>query len=256
MAMPTFLFADRVALVTGGASGIGRATALQFAAAGASVVLADVDAEGAEETCDAISRLGRTALFLRTDVSQSSACCSMVDTAVRAFGRLDFAFNNAGRLGSNVPLVDLPAAQWQAVVDVNLSGVYNCLQAELRVMQPAGRGAVVNNASVMGLRGGVNCADYTASKHGVVGLTRAAALESGRHGVRVNAICPGFVATAMTQGGDASRDRAVAASVRRSAMRRLGTPEEIAQAVLWLCSDGASFVTGAAIPVDGGFTST
>lgn len=253
MANVHYDFSDKVALVTGAASGIGRATALQFAASGAGVILADVDEAAGEQAARTIREGGGRALFRRTDVSQEADCQSLFAAALSHFGRLDAAFNNAGILGRLGPTADCGAQAWQAVLDVNLSGVFNCLVCEFAAMRGAG-GAIVNTSSVLGLVGGTGAAAYSASKHGVIGLTRSTALEYGRAGVRVNAICPGFVATPMIETGGTIGAKSVSEAVRRSALGRLGAPEEIASVAVWLCSDAAAFVTGAVVAVDGGFT--
>lgn len=249
-------FEDGVGLVTGGGSGIGEHTALAFADRGARVVVADLDVKGGEETVEAIEADGGEAVFVETDVSDAAAAETMVETAVDEFGRLDYAFNNAGIGGEQVPLADYDPEEWQSVIDVNLTGVFNCLRAEVAQMRDQEEGGVVvNNSSVLGKVGFETSGAYVTAKHGVLGMTKTAALENGETGVRVNAVCPGFIDTSLL--GDAMPE---GSEVRkqiegRHAMNRLGTPGEVAEAVCWLCSDGASFVTGEALGVEGGYLS-
>ncbi|MGB0220067.1 MAG: SDR family NAD(P)-dependent oxidoreductase [Sinimarinibacterium flocculans] len=246
--------ASRAALITGGASGIGRATALAMARAGIDIVVADIDADAGLQVVREIESLGTAALFVRTDVSDEAACADAVAETVRRFGRLDIAFNNAGIIGAPSLTADYGVDDWQRLIGINLSGVFYCLQHELRVMAQAG-GVIVNTASVMGLRGTVGGSAYCAAKHGVIGLTRAAALEYGKRGVRINAICPGFVATDMTVGSRSIMAPAqVEAGAAQAPLRRIGTPDEVASLVVWLCSEQASFVSGAVYPVDGGLS--
>lgn len=245
--------ADKVALVTGGASGIGRATALAFAARGSPVVVADVDRRGGRETATLIERSGQRAIFVRTDVTRERDCAALVEAALDRYGGLDIAFNNAGVAGYPLLTADYGAQRWQQVIGVNLTGVFNCMTHELRAMQRGG-GAIVNTASIMGLVGTPGGAAYCASKHGVLGLTKAAALEYGRNGIRVNAICPGYVETGMTVGETSMfTPKKLEAGLHRTALRRLARPAEIAELVVWLCSDSAAYVTGASYAVDGGY---
>ncbi|GAB6876161.1 glucose 1-dehydrogenase [Thermaerobacter litoralis] len=248
----------KVALVTGAGSGIGRATALAFARRGVRVVVADLDPEGGEATVAALRAEGGEGRFVRVDVGDPAQVEAMVQACLDAFGRLDYAFNNAGTGGAVMGRTgDYPLDDWEQVLRVNLTGVFLCLKYELPVMARQGGGAVVNNASAAGLVGLPKAPAYTASKHGVVGLTRAAAWEYARYGVRVNAVCPGWTETRLVTEGvfGAGTNPAVREQlVQPIALRRLGRPEEVAEAVVWLCSDAASFVTGAALPVDGGIT--
>ncbi len=246
-------FNGKVALVTGGGSGIGRATAVAFAQHGAKVVVVDVDEVAGEETA-AMARAANTdVLFVRADVSQRADVEAMVRAAVNQYGRLDIAHNNAGIAGAQAPLADYPEEDWDRVIDVNLKGVWLCMKYELRQMLRQGGGAIVNTSSAAaGLKGSRNVSAYVASKHGIIGLTRSAALEYARSNVRINAVCPGTIHTAMIDrfaGGD---ERILAQYAEGEPVGRLGTPEDVANAVLWLCSDAAGFVTGASLTVDGG----
>ena len=250
-------FEDTTAVVTGAGSGIGRTTAVEFADRGADVVVADVDVEGGEGTVSRVEDAGGDAVFVETDVTDPNEAEAMVDTAVEEYGRLDYAFNNAGIGGEQAEVAEYPPEQWRAVIDVNLVGVFNCMRAEIRRMtrQDAG-GAVVNNASVLGKVGFETSSGYVAAKHGVLGLTKTAALENAEVGVRVNAVCPGFIETPLLEAGGITTDPEIRADIEgRHAMNRLGTPEEVAGAVLWLCSDEASFVTGESLDIEGGYLS-
>jgi len=247
---------DKVVIVTGGAAGIGRATALLFAREGARVVVADMSEEAGRAVVGEIEEAGGQAFFQRVDVRRDEDCAAMVQATVDRYGRLDAAFNNAGVSGGTPALIsDTGLAAWCQVIDINLTGVFQCMVHELKVMKAQGSGAIVNTASIMGLQGTPGGAAYSASKHGVIGLTRTAALEYGKYGIRVNALCPGYVETAMTVGGDADFARAyLDRVVGATALRRLGRPEEQAETVVWLCSDKASFVTGSHFVVDAGAT--
>jgi NAD(P)-dependent dehydrogenase (short-subunit alcohol dehydrogenase family) len=249
--------AGKVALVTGGASGIGRATALTFAREGAKLVIADVHEEGGRQTVHMITENGREALFVHTDVTQATAVEALISKTVETYGRLDCAHNNAGISGAGIGgdmralTAEYPVERWHQVIAVNLTGVWLCMKYEIPHMLQRGGGAIVNTASVAGLIGSVGLSAYVASKHGVVGLTKTAALEYAKQGIRVNCVCPGFIHTPMTDAG--VRDPELLAQiVAREPIGRVGSPEEVAEAVLWLCSDAASFVTGHALTVDGG----
>ena len=242
----------KVAIVTGGASGIGRATALLLAGEGIRLVVADVGEAGGEETANLIRTRGGEAVFVRTDVTKDSDCAALVATALERFGRLDIAFNNAGVIGYAAFTADYGVENWQRVIDVNLTGVFNCMTHEIRAMKAKG-GAIVNTASIMGKLGAPGGSAYCAAKHGVIGLTRAAALEYGRDGIRINAVCPGYVETAMTVGAGAIfPQRKLQAGIDRAAIRRMASPDEVAAAVAWLVSEKSAFVTGEALTVDGG----
>lgn len=247
-------FTESTALITGGGSGIGRTAALEFADRGANVVVADLDVEGGEETVERIEDDGGDALFVETDVSDPESATAMVDATVEEYGQLDFAFNNAGIGGAQTPVAEYPAEEWQQVIDVNLVGVFNCVTAELEQMQSQeSGGAIVNNASVLGKVGFATSSAYSAAKHGVLGLTKSTALENGETGVRINAVCPGFIETPLL--GETMDEEAREQLAGLHAVNRLGTAQEVADAVAWLCSDEASFVTGEALGVEGGYLS-
>ena len=254
----------KVALVTGGAVGIGRATALAFAREGARVVVADVDARG-EETAKALRARGGEALFVKTDVSRSADVAELLRRTLGAFGRLDVAHNNAGVEGPRAALTEVSEEDWDRTLGVNLKGVWLSMRAEIPAMLSGGGGCIVNTSSVYGLVGARKLSTYVASKHALVGLTRSTALEWGRQGIRVNAVCPGLIDTEMIDRaflGDAPSEMARSLSPRRRIGRavlrarqpsgRMGTPEEVAEAVLWLCSPASSYVNGHTLVVDGG----
>ena len=241
------------ALVTGGASGIGRAAAIAFAREGARVAVSDVNSQGGEETVRIIEDSGGEALWAPADVSDSSQVRALVRQTVSAYGRLDCAFNNAGiTVTRRTPMVDLTEEEWDRLMGINLKGVWLCLKYEIPEMIRTGGGAIVNTSSTAGLVGSIGLASYVASKHGVAGLSKAAALEHSRDGVRVNAVCPGPIRTPLTEGVMAANEGAEERYTSRAPMGRMGTPEEVAEAVIWLCSDAASFVTGHTMTVDGG----
>ncbi|MBI4430493.1 MAG: SDR family oxidoreductase [Candidatus Omnitrophica bacterium] len=248
-------FHGKVGLVTGAASGIGRAAANAFAEEGACVVISDVDSAGAEETLRQISAKGGEALFVRADVSKSREVSDLVEQTVKKFGRLDFAYNNAGIEGKLSPTADVTEENWDRVMAVNLKGVWLCLKHEIPQMLKQGRGAIVNAASVTGIVGFRGLSAYAASKGGIIGLTKVAALEYAKSGIRVNAVCPGLIRTPMTMRRTGGSPKVEAELVGMEPIGRMGAPEEVAKAVVWLCSSRASFVTGQAIPVDGGWTS-
>jgi NAD(P)-dependent dehydrogenase (short-subunit alcohol dehydrogenase family) len=252
--MPGYLD-GKVALVTGGASGIGRATALTCAREGAKLVIADMNDEGGQQTVHMITENGGKATFVRVEVRQASEVEAMISKAVETYGRLDCAHNNAG-IGSRprVRLHELPEESWDRVIGINLTGVWLCMKYEIRQMLTQGGGAIVNTASIMGLVGSWSRSGaYNASKHGVVGLTKTAALEYATAGIRVNAVCPGYIRTPLIEAALTNNPEMEAQIIERHPVGRLGRPEEIAEAVAWLCSDAASFVTGHAMTVDGGY---
>ncbi|ELZ77890.1 3-oxoacyl-ACP reductase [Haloferax gibbonsii ATCC 33959] len=243
----------KVALVTGAASGIGRATALRFAEEGAMVALSDVQVDAGEQVVREIESEGGDAAFFEADSSKESDVASLVDRAVSEFGGLDFAHNNAGIEGTPGPIAEMSIEDFQRVIDINLTGVFLGLKYEIPRLVENGGGAIVNTSSVAGLTGGANLAHYYAAKHGVIGLTRSAALEVAAENVRVNAVCPGVIETPMIERFTAGDDEARAGLLEDEPIGRLGKPEEIASAVVYLCSDDASFVTGHPMVVDGGY---
>jgi NAD(P)-dependent dehydrogenase (short-subunit alcohol dehydrogenase family) len=248
----------KVALVTGGASGIGRATALTFAREGAKLVIADMNEDGGHQTVHMITEQGGEAIFVRTDVSKAVEVQALISKAVETYGRLDCAHNNAGILGSGIAgtqpalIADYPDERWHQVLAINLTGVWLCMKYEIAQMLKHSGGSIVNTASAAGLVGFPYGSAYVASKHGVVGLTKTAALEYAQQGIRVNCVCPGVIETPMTAPGLSDPERRVQI-IARHPRGRVGTPEEIAEAVVWLCSDAASFVTGHTMTVDGGY---
>ena len=248
------MFEGKVALVTGAGGGIGRATALAFAREGARVVASDVEGAGGDETARLVADAGGTAAHVACDVTRSGEVETLVGAAVDAFGRLDCAHNNAGIEGTYGRTADCDEENFDRTCAVNLKGVYLCLKSEIAHMLGAGGGAIVNTASVAGVEGAKNLPAYVASKHGVMGLTRTAALEYATRGIRVNAVCPGPIRTRMLEAIMEENPRMEPAMIAAVPMRRLGKPEEIAEAVVWLCSDRASYVTGQGLVVDGGFT--
>lgn len=247
------LFEGKTALVTGSGSGIGRATALAFAREGANVVIADLSPSGGEETLQIIQNGGGSAIFIETDVTKAMDVESMVNKSVSTYGNLDCAFNNAGITGEVMAtVVDYPEEMWDRVILTNMKGTFLCMKYELPLMVEKKSGAIVNMASVAGLVGTRTSPAYTASKHGVVGLTRAAALDYAAAGIRINAVCPGVTHTPLIDTFLELVPEMEAVYTDMHPMGRLGEPDEIAGAVLWLCSDAASFVTGHTLSVDGG----
>jgi NAD(P)-dependent dehydrogenase (short-subunit alcohol dehydrogenase family) len=251
---PTYDFRDRAAVVTGAGSGMGLATARAFAESGAAVVLADRNEQALGAATAELTAAGHQALGVACDVSDEEQVAALVERAVASFGRLDFAFNNAGVQAPPTDAADEPAETFDRVNAINLRGVWACMKHELRPMREQGSGAIVNCSSLGGLVGLPGRGAYHASKHGVIGLTRSAALEYAPRGIRINAICPGTVETAMVEEMIARGELAESEAVANQPIGRLGRPDEIAAAVLWLCSPAASFVVGVALPVDGGYT--
>lgn len=249
------IFNNKVAIVTGGSFGIGRATAIAFARQGASVVIADCVEDLNRETLQQIEADGGKATFIKCDVSKASDIEAIIDKTISMYGRLDFAFNNAGIEGVAATTQQCTQENWERTLAVNLTGVWLCMKHELSHMLQQGSGAIVNCASVAGLVGFPSLPAYVASKHGVIGLTKTAALEYAKWGIRVNAVCPGVIKTPMIDRFTGNNKQAEQQFVDMEPVGRMGEPAEVAAAVIWLCSDAASFVTGVALPVDGGWIS-
>lgn len=247
-------FSGQVALVTGAGNGIGRATALAFAAQGLKVVVSDVDVNGGEGTVAHIRDAGGTASFVRCDVTRDAEVKALVEATVSTYGRLDYAFNNAGIDIEKGKLADSTEAEFDALMNVNVKGVWLCLKHQIPVMLAQGGGAIVNTASVAGLLAAPKMAIYSATKHAVIGLTKSAAIEYGKKNIRVNAVCPAVIDTEMFRRADAADPKKGAFARAMHPIGRIGKAEEIAAAVLYLCSDAAGFTTGVALPVDGGLT--
>jgi NAD(P)-dependent dehydrogenase (short-subunit alcohol dehydrogenase family) len=243
----------KVVLVTGGSSGIGRATCVRFAREGATVVLAARRSAEGEQTAQMVREAGGDALFLRADIAQPGDVQGLVHTCEERYGRLDYACNNAGIEGTIAPLVEYTEAQWDMLMAINLKGTWLCMKAEILCMRAHGGGAIVNMASIGGLIGFPGMGPYVATKHGIIGLTKTAAMEHAQDNIRVNVVCPGLIDTAMADrftGGAESDVEQFILSLKP--MRRRGTAAEVAEAVVWLCSDAASYVTGHSMVVDGG----
>jgi NAD(P)-dependent dehydrogenase (short-subunit alcohol dehydrogenase family) len=251
---PTYDFHGQVAVVTGASSGMGLDTVRAFAAAGAAVVLADINEDALRDATDELTAAGHQALGITCDVSDEAQVAALVERTVDAFGRLDMAFNNAGIMISPSDAADEPVESFDRVTAINLRGVWTCMKHELRQMRAQGSGAIVNCSSLGGLVGLPGRASYHATKHGVIGLTKSAALEYASRGIRINAVCPGTIETPMVTDMIAKGELDVPEAEANQPIGRLGRGDEIAAAVLWLCSPGASFVLGVALPVDGGYT--
>ena len=244
-------FENKVAIVSGGSFGIGRATAIAFAKKGAKVVIADWVEDA--ETLNAIKVLGGDAIFIKCNVSKTEDVKAMIEKTISTFGHLDYAFNNAGIEGTMSPLQDCTEENFDKTIGVNLKGVWLCMKYEIPEMLKQGKGVIVNCASIAGLVGFPGLPAYVASKHGVIGLTKTSALECAKLGVRVNAVCPGAIKTAMIDRITGKKKEVEDQFAAMEPIGRMGEPEEVAKAVLWLCSDEASFVTGHAMAVDGGW---
>jgi NAD(P)-dependent dehydrogenase (short-subunit alcohol dehydrogenase family) len=244
-------FENKVVIVTGGSFGIGRATAIAFAKKGAKVAI--VDCLEDDETLNTIKKNGGEAIFIRCDVSNSMEVKAMVEQVIKTYGKLDCAFNNAGIEGISGPTHLLEEKDWDRTINVNLKGVWLCMKYEIPHMLKQGKGAIVNTSSVAGLVGFLGIPAYTATKHGILGLTKASALEYAKQGIRINAVCPGVIKTPMIDRFTGKNKEVEKQFSNQEPIGRLGEPEEVAAAVTWLCSDKASFVTGVAMPVDGGW---
>jgi NAD(P)-dependent dehydrogenase (short-subunit alcohol dehydrogenase family) len=247
-------FAGKVALVTGAGSGIGLATAKAFGEAGPSVVLADRREDAVRAAAEGLSASGGKALAVRCDVTDDTQVASMIDRTVSAFGRLDAAFNNAGVMQRRVDTAEISGDEWDRVMAINLRGVWSCMKYELPQMLRNGGGAIVNCSSIGGVIGVPGLAAYHAAKHGVIGLTKTAALEYATRKIRINAVCPGTINTPMAESLTGGDPKILAEFLKDEPIGRIAEPEEVAAAVLWLCSPGASYVVGHALLVDGGYT--
>jgi NAD(P)-dependent dehydrogenase (short-subunit alcohol dehydrogenase family) len=245
---------DKIAVVTGGGSGIGEATVMAFAAEGTKVVVTDIDVNRGEAVAGRVRQSGGDAIFVRADVSNAADVQTMIAGAIETYGRLDFAVNNAGIGGVSAPTADYSETDWRRVIDINLTGVWLCMKHEIPALLAAGGGVIINVASILGQVGFANAPAYVAAKHGVVGLTKTAGIEYATQGIRVTAVCPAFIATPLLeQVGITAGNEMYSAIAGMHPMKRLGTAEEVADLIIWLCSDGASFVTGNSILVDGGY---
>lgn len=245
---------DKIVLVTGGGSGIGRACAIVMAQVGGKITVSDIEERGGNETVSMIGESGGDASFTKTDVSRPDQVASLVNQIIERHGKLDCAINNAGIFGRFAPLVEQEAADFDKIIGINLKGVFLCMKYEIAAMLKQNSGSIVNIASVQGLVASAGAAIYCASKHGVIGLTKSAALDNACTGIRINAVCPGTIDTPLARKFYTDQGLTVPTEFPRIPMGRLGRPEEIAQAVKWLCSPASSYVTGISMPVDGALT--
>lgn len=241
---------NKVAIVTGSASGIGRDTAIIYAKNGAKVVVSDTNKSGGEDTVDMIKEAGGEAIWIHADVSKPEDCDNLVNATIKHFGQLDIACNNAGIGGEQSPMADMSIDNWKHVMAVNLDSVFYCMKYQITAMLKTGGGSIVNVSSILGSVGFANAAAYTAAKHGMVGLTRTAALDHSAQGIRVNAVGPGFISTPLLSGLD---ENLLAMLASLHPIGRIGKSEEVAELILWLSSDKASFATGSYYPIDGGY---
>jgi NAD(P)-dependent dehydrogenase (short-subunit alcohol dehydrogenase family) len=247
-------FKDKTALITGASSGIGRATALAFAEKGSKVVVSDIDETGGQETVDLIEKMGGKAIFIKANVASKEDIQNLVNQTVAKFKTLDFAINNAGIGGPYAPTAAYEDRAYDKVIAVNQTGVFYCMREELKVMQNQKSGSIVNVSSMAGKRALPNTIAYVASKHAVLGMTKTAALEYARYGIRINAVCPVFTHSKLFDGMVEANPKMIEALKKTIPMRRFGEPEDIANAIIWLCDGGSSFVTGLSLPIDGGST--
>lgn len=247
-------FQDKTALITGGGSGIGRETALEFAGLGTNVVISDIDETAGNETVEMLTKAGGDALFVKANVTRSEDVKKMVGESVEKFGSLDFAVNNAGVLSAEARTGDYSEEDWRRLIDINLTGVFLCMKYELQQMAKQNSGVIVNLASIAGITGFPKNSAYVASKHGVVGLTKSAAIEYARKGIRINAVCPGYTWTPMAETAMKLRPELEGELEKRVPLGRLAEPEEIAGAIIYLCSDSAAFILGHSLVLDGGIT--
>jgi NAD(P)-dependent dehydrogenase (short-subunit alcohol dehydrogenase family) len=244
----------KVALITGGSAGMGRASARLFAREGAKVIVADVAVDGGEETVQMIKDAGGEAIFVKADTSKATEVEALIRKALETYGQLDCAHNNAGIEGIVTATADYPEEVWDRVIAINLKGIWLCMKYEIPQMLQQGKGAIVNTSSVFGTNGAAYYSAYSASKHGVAGLTKTSALEYAQSGIRINAVCPGVIHTPMIDRTIGGNPEIEAQLVATEPIGRMGEPEEVAEAVVWLCSDAASFVTGHLMAVDGAFS--